>query len=758
MEGRHLNFLCDIGELGALLAGSADIESFLHKVVEMISRHLESNVCSIYLYDEKSKVLVLKSTIGLKQEAINNVRLGLGEGLVGLCLQKLEPICEASARSNPNFKFFSEIGEENFESFLAVPITRGVEKIGALVVQHEKKNYFTALDVATLRASASQLAGAIENARALIHLNTRNDQAVTKECRSNEQCLIKGKAASPGYALAPITILSNDHDWLPDDKTIAEQTGTVEDVDNALVATGKQLEELQARLEEKLPEIASLIFTAHQMMLKDTNFVGQMKILVRKGDSPLSAVRKVAGKYIKTFKASPMAYMREKANDVEDLARRIISNLNPIGKDRIASCEGRIVIARELFPSDILKLTSENVAGIVLVSGGVTSHVAIIARSLNIPLIIANHKDLLELPKGTLMLLDADTANLYVNPRADVIRQFTLKDEAVKALESHFAKMKESTFTADGERIYLRANINLLSELSLAKELKAEGVGLYRTEFPFLIRPAFPSEDEQYLVYQTLLREMKGQTVFIRSLDVGGDKVLAYWDDAGEANPELGLRSIRFSLRHDEVFRTQLRAILRAGAGFDDLRIMFPMISGMDEFMQAKSILKKCAADLEKSGVKHHTSPKIGMMIELPSVLETLDEFAKEADFFSIGTNDFVQYMLGVDRTNDKVAEYYKPHHPSVMRALAKIVETGRRAGIDVSVCGEMAHEEKYIPFLLGIGVKIMSLDPHYLPSLQSAIMSIKLSEAKEFAEAVLAEPSVKKIEEMLAKGIARHA
>ncbi len=746
----HLNLLCHIGDLAALLTGSSNIENFLQRTVVMVSRHLHADVCSIYLYEDSSRELVLKATIGLNPEAVNHIRMRPGEGLVGYTLIKQQPICEGSAGRNPQFKYFEESGEERFESFLSVPISRGVESIGVLVVQHEKRDYFDEMDVMALRAAASQLAGAIENARLLMGMN--DDRVVSVSPAVLEQLkFVRGESASSGYASAPSTVFGKSHDWLHTEASESEAAYSLKHFYRAIQLTTDQLQELQSRVAERLPESASLIFTAHFMILKDERFIQEILRHIEKGVSPPEAVRMVARHYITLFSASPYMYLREKVNDMEDLAGRVLANFQTgdAGETSL-ECTGRIVIARELYPSDILKLASEDVAGIILVCGGVTSHVAIIARSMQIPLIIADRPELLTLPENTPILMDADIGNIYVHPSEKIIRQFEKRNQARATASVLGDAMSSATETQDGHRIHLLANINMLSELTLARDLKAEGIGLYRSEFPFLIRNHFPSEQEQYPIYKRLFDEMPDKPVTIRTLDVGGDKTLVYSDSAGESNPELGLRSIRFSLKNPDIFEEQILAILQAGAGTTHLRIMFPMISSVDEFQTARRIVHDCMDELHRQELPHHESPQIGMMIELPSVMEIMDTLADTADFFSIGTNDFVQYMLAVDRTNEKVAGYYQPWHPSVLRSLAKIVEAVNRHNKEISVCGEMAHEPEYIPFFLGIGVRHLSADPQFLPRVQRIIQHLTMRDAAAYAQKLLSESSLKRTREIM--------
>ncbi|UCG78453.1 MAG: phosphoenolpyruvate--protein phosphotransferase, partial [Nitrospirota bacterium] len=395
-------------------------------------------------------------------------------------------------------------------------------------------------------------------------------------------------------------------------------------------------------------------------------------------------------------------------------------------------------------PSDILRLASEDIKGIILVGGGVTSHVAILARSLQIPLMIADEPQLLRIAEDTPVIMDAENGSIYVNPDEEVVREYEQEEDAHLVPGISSQAILPETYSLDGIRIQLLANINLLRDLKLARELKAEGIGLYRSEFPFLIRSAVPSEEEQFFIYQRLFDEMPGKDITIRTLDIGGDKLLAYQDLKSEANPELGLRAIRFSLHHRNIFHQQLRAILRAAAGHKTVRIMFPLISSLDEFQQARQAVYDCLHTLEIENLPHHQHPLIGVLVELPSIVEVIDELVAETDFLSIGTNDFVQYMLAVDRTNEKVAEYYQPCHPAVLRSLSKMVKAANSQNKKISVCGELAHDKDYIPFLLGIGIRILSVYPKFLPSVQNIVSNLKISESEAYAQRLLSEATIR--------------
>jgi phosphotransferase system enzyme I (PtsP) len=473
-----------------------------------------------------------------------------------------------------------------------------------------------------------------------------------------------------------------------------------------------------------------------------------MRGLIEEGANPPTAVVRVAKKFIDIFSAQDKGFVREKIQDIEDIVVRLIGNIVS-EMEAVGDFRGKIVIAKELYPSDLLMLSSDQVQGIVLVSGGVTSHLSILARSLQIPMIIANDPAMLTVGDNTNILLDAEAGNCYLNPTDEVIAGFNERNEAREKIKAQKPDVKPETLTADGTRIQLLANINLISDLSHARELKCEGIGLYRTEFPFIIRSDFPSEEEQFVTYRKLIDGIDGKPAIFRTLDIGGDKILSYYHDAKELNPSMGMRSIRFSLQNPDVFVCQIRAILRAGADAD-LGIMFPMISSLDEFVEARDIVYNCISELAQQGIEHNSTPRIGMMVELPSVLNLIDAFAKEADFLSIGTNDFIQFMLGVDRTNENVASFYQPCHPSVLRALKQIVAGAVRSKTDVSVCGDIPLNEKYIAFLLGLGLRTLSVEPAYIPRIQNMINNIDIEKARSFTEELLAQNTIAKTTEML--------
>ena len=457
---------------------------------------------------------------------------------------------------------------------------------------------------------------------------------------------------------------------------------------------------------------------------------------------------KVAANFIDLLLKSNNDYIKEKAKDIEDLAIRILNHL-VLEKIEIPNVRNKIIISKELLISDLLKLYTEKAGGLILMEGGVTSHLSILARALRMPLIIAGDVRLLDLPGSTKIMIDAEIGNIFINPTEDIVLQFRKRNNARAQLKHDAVKLKPVTYTKDNVKIKVMINVNLLSDLKTAEKLPFDGIGLYRTEFPFLIRRDFPDEGEQYLIYKKLVDSVKGKEIIIRTLDIGGDKVLPYHDAIKEQNPFLGLRSIRFSLKNREIFKQQLKAILRAAYNAP-VKIMFPMISSLEEFADAKDLLNECKDSLSKQGVPYNDNIPVGMMLEVPSIVELVEEFSSASDFFSIGSNDLIQYILAVDRTNEKVADSYISHHPAVLRAIHKIVTSSNKKGKEISICGDMANNRNYLRFLIGTGIRAISIEPDKFPMIQEEISGIDTVEAKHMVKDLLGLSRIRDIEKIL--------
>jgi len=747
----HFKLLCDFGELNWIFTDMQDIDDFLHKICAMVSKHMQAGACTIFLYDEKSDELVLRAAEGFSQGSIGHIRLKRGEGLTGHSLEELRPVCRQQANRDPKFKYVADLDEEHYEAYLAVPIVRGIAPIGVLTVHREQEKPFSDTDIQALSAVASQLANILESTRLLKQpLEDTAPAAARLPPATPETQTIRGMSGSEGIALGETLIFDRERSFGLLAETDFGESYSLEDFENALEETESQLKKHQSEIGKKLDDAASLIFSSHLLMLKDQVLIDEVVERIRKGENPPRALLEVAKRYTDIFSRSANPYVREKVKDVEDLVLRIIGNLDRSSRE-LVHMKDKVVVARELYPSEILMLSSEGVAGIVQVSGGVTSHVSILARSLGVPMVIVDMPGLMKLSSEARLLVDADKGDIHVNPEADTVRKYGIGRRHSRHIDLKKSVVGPESRTKDGVRVRLLANINLYGDLKQALKLDVEGVGLYRTEFPFLVRTDFPTEEEQYVIYRRVIRALKGREITIRTLDIGGDKVNAYYESYHESNPFLGMRSVRFSLKNREIFRKQLRAILRACSD-TRARIMFPMISSLDEFRECREILLECRQELAREGWKPEQEPAAGVLVEVPSLVEIMDDMAQDADFFSLGTNDFVQYMLCVDRTNEKVADYYLPHHPAVLRSLKRVADIALRHGKEISVCGEMAHQKQYIPFLLGIGIRTLSMNAVYLPAVQSFIGSLTMKRAKTKTAALLASSSIAELDRLIAE------
>jgi len=745
MGKANVNMICDIAELSSLFEKSSSLDDFLQSAVSVVAYHMQAAVCSIYIYDDKERMLTLRATQGLSPFAVGKVQLRLGQGLTGLALKELRAIREGRGSQSPRFQPVKGINEERYEAFLAVPIRRGLTRVGVLTVQDTQPDYFDEKDEQALKAIAAQLATVIENANLLLTLRRQDEPAKKTDTRAAPK-MIKGRPASGGVAQGRTTVLISGHGGsfqLPDG---FPQNLTVHDFDRALQQTEQQLKDLQRRADEELSDVAQLIFSAHLLILADDEFSGEIRRRIEAGAPPAEALVTLVNTYIEIFSTSPNLRLQEKVHDLKDLGHRMLENL--AGGDRESGdYSGQIIVADMLLPSDILKLSTENAEGFI-VQGGVTSHNAIICRSLQKPMVMIDPQQLELLCQSCDLLMDGDQGAIFIQPTEEVLKEYAEYRSAAAELEAA-PPVKTETYTADGTRVQLFANINLLSDLKMALSFRAEGIGLYRSEFPFIIRNAFPSEEEQYQVYSRIVETMGGREVTFRTLDIGGDKVLSYQNEIEEANPFLGLRAIRFSLLHKDIFSEQLRAFLRAGVN-GNTRIMFPLISSLDEFIEARDVVHDCMKELEARGVPYSRDTKIGIMVELPSAVELIEDLAHEADFMSIGTNDLIQYMLAVDRTNEMVSKLYLSHHPAILRAIERVALVANSHRKDVSICGDIAMDPKMIPFLLGAGITKLSLPPRRVYEIQRAIEQVSMEKAVYTARRMLACSRISEVESLL--------
>jgi phosphotransferase system enzyme I (PtsP) len=724
-----------ISGIKKLFRENSSLQVIFNDIVRSVSDFIECDNVSFYIYDDRTLSLIHTATYEKTACSDPRGRIKIREDIARLSIKESGVIYENNAVPGGGIE----------ESVLALPVVKGLEKIGVLVLTREGNRYFYESEVGVSKMIADNLAEMFDARFMLYSISHSKDSLpLIKE----EEKFIRGKVIFGGYGYSGIYIFKRVRQFESFKKMKFDKNYTKDEFLIAVERTAHDLTELEKRIKSDFSEAGSQIFNSYLMILKDISFTGEMIKLLDKGENAPSAVIKVASGFISKLQSSGNEYISEKANDIEDIAIRILRNL--VGEnDAIPEIAGKIVIARELLLSDLIRLYSEKIGGLILLEGGVTSHLSILVRTLKIPAVIADNAKLLELPVNARILLDADTGIIFLNPGEDITERYTERSKLRTGSGLDFSNLKNVTETLDGVRIRLMINVNLLSDLKTVIRLPYDGIGLYRTEFPFLIRQSFPDEETQFGIYKKLVDSAEGREVIFRTLDIGGDKILPYYNLQKEKNPFLGMRSIRFSLRNEDLFKQQLRAILRAGAGAD-IKIMFPMISSIEEFNSARTILDDCLGSLKSDNIPYNANVKIGMMVEVPSVVEIINDLAKVSDFFSIGTNDLVQYMLAVDRSNEKTADNYITHHPAVLKAIYRVINACSRHGREISICGDMANNKKYIAFLLGSGIRCLSVDPSYFPVIQAQISKTDTAKAQDVARRILQQSTVRKIEEMM--------
>jgi len=492
----------------------------------------------------------------------------------------------------------------------------------------------------------------------------------------------------------------------------------------------EQIKKIKAATYESLGEKNAMIFDAHLLILDDPEFVNMVKGKIEEGINAEFAIDESARFFENVLWSLEDEYMRERANDIKDVALRLIRILNREEQIDLKDLpEGSVLIAHDLTPSQTAQINKQNVRGFVTEKGGKTSHTAIIARTYEIPAVVGLEDIINKVKDGDFLIVDGYEGFVYVNPE-----EYLIKEYEKKLVEENRRKEELKSFlyveskTQDEKRIKLFANIAHIEEIDAALKNGAEGIGLFRTEFLFMDRSQPPSEDEQFEVYKSVLEKMEGKPVIIRTLDVGGDKNISYLNIDKEENPFLGYRAIRLCLGNKELFKTQLRALLRASI-YGNLKIMFPMITSSDEVYKAKLVIQEAKEELKKENISYSQNIEIGIMIETPSAAVISDILAKEVDFFSIGTNDLIQYTLAIDRTNDKVSYLYNPLHPAVLRLIKMTVENAHKNGIEVGVCGEIASNQEFVPILIGLGVDELSVNPSKILNVKKKILQTRYEE-----------------------------
>jgi phosphotransferase system enzyme I (PtsI) len=556
------------------------------------------------------------------------------------------------------------------------------------------------------------------------------------------ESVISGIAASPGIAMGNAVLLAERDFRVPMRRLPAQAIeAEIARLRQAIEDSKSQLRETRGEVAREMGESYARIFDAYVMILEDTRSLDGVVNLIREGYNAEYAFNSVFVGHEKDLWAKGDVYIRDRAGDVRDVRRRVLYNLSGLKRrsEELASLENDvIVISNDLSPADTARMRRERILAFATDIGGRTSHTAIMARSLEIPAVVGLKNVTSKVPDGEFVIVDGNRGKVIVHPSAETKEKYGLEIERYNTFTTGLLKFKDlPAVTIDGHAVMLSANIESHEEVDSVIEHGAQGIGLYRTEFIYIGREGLPTEEEQYEIYRSVAAKVKPHPVIIRTMDLGGDKFISPLESPKEINPYLGWRGIRFCLARKDIFRTQLRAILRSSA-HGNVKVMYPMISGLDELLQANEVLEQVKEDLKKEGQAIDEKCEIGIMVETPAAVMIAPELARHVDFFSIGSNDLIQYTLAADRGNEKVAYLYEPLHPAVLRLIKRAVEVARESGIWVGLCGEMSSDLVCAFLLLGMGIDEMSASPYVVPEIKEMVRTVYFSEAKEIAEKTL--------------------
>lgn len=704
-----------------------DLPAALAIIVKQVRVAMNSHVCSVYLYESDRDRYLLMATEGLNKRAVGKVSMASNEGLVGLVGSRAETITLEDAMSHPRFLYFPETGEERYASFLGTPIIHHRQVLGVLVVQQKERRQFDEGDEAFLVTMSAQLSGVIAHAEA-----TGSIRGLGKQGKGIQEARFIGVPGAPGAALgtAVVVLPVADLDVVPD-KSITNITEQLELFALALESVRADIRRLSARLSDQLRPQERALFDVYLMMLEHTALAGDVIAVIRSGQWAQGALRQVISEHVQRFEHMDDDYLRERASDVKDLGRRLLSYLQQAQQQTFTYPDNTILVSEELSPAMLGEVPAEKLVGLVSVLGSRNSHVAILARAMGIPTVVAA----VDLPytrlDGIELIIDGYHGDVFTNPSALLRQQYAEVVEEERLINKDLDSLRSlPCVTLDGHHLPLWVNTGLLADVKRAQQRGAEGVGLYRSEVAFMGSSRFPSESEQVLMYREQLEAFYPLPVTMRTLDIGGDKPLNYFP-IKESNPYLGWRGIRITLDHPEIFLVQVRAMIKASAGLNNLHILLPMISGVHELDDAQHLIHRAWGELINEGVDVQL-PQIGVMIEVPSAVYQARELAQMADFFSVGSNDLTQYLLAVDRNNARVAALYDYLHPAVLMALKEVVSAAHAEGKPISICGEMAGDPVAAVLLLAMGFDSLSMNSTHLPKVKWLLRKMTFAHAQE--------------------------
>ena len=703
-------------------------------LVQQTKLVMEVDCCSIYITDEQTKKLNLMASEGLLKDRKVQQYLNFGEGIVGLVHQKGEPLNLASITEHPHYKYLPGTQEHSFNSFLGTPIIHQRQVLGVLVAQQKTQRLFSELEESFLVTLAMHLASVLANSGLRLQINDNLQPSTSVH--------LQGCPASSGIAIAPAYVVQSI--LTLDEVKIEKSTSPIKDIllfEMMVKQCRDEFSNMALTLKEQLSKEAFALFDIYSHVLKDKTFLNAIRSRINDDHlNAASAIKVVATDYIVQFEAMSDTYLSERASDIRDVAQRLLYHLTQQVDDHVVLPEKLILVANEVTLSMLASIPSENLQGIISIHGGISSHVAILARALGVPAVMGLSLSLTGLNQQ-LVIIDGYAGSLVLFPDASLLSHYQqlLKEENdLKALVA--SGEHNEAITQDGFKVDILLNTGLNANQHGAVAGHFDGIGLYRSELPFMLTDAFPTELEQVAVYQTLLEQYKTLPVTMRTLDIGGDKQLSYFPIV-EDNPFLGWRGIRLTLDHPEILLVQIRAMLKANLNTQNLRIMLPMISSINEVVEAKLLIHQAWNEVKYEFMLPADAfplPHIGVMIEVPSSIFIINQLAEQVDFISIGSNDLIQYLLAVDRNNSRVSSLFDSYHPAVLQCLKIIADNAFASQLEVSICGELAGDPIGLMILLGLGYNKLSMNANNMGKIKYLINAVPKHELENCVEQAL--------------------
>ena len=710
------------------VARAPDVQHALDLIAESLISDLVADACTIFLTaKEGPPVLVLKASYGLNPDNIGKVKRRFGQGLVGKIAERAEPVNLLNATEHKDFILVPDSGESKFPVYLGVPIVSHREVLGVIAIQRAR-NAFNENDEAFLTTLASQLASSIEHAESqgrFRMIGVDQGEAATH--------VVKGVAGSPGMAIGQAVVVNRgiSLDAVPD-KKVEDPGADLKLLEDAIQQAREDLLEQAERLRGVLPEEECALFQAYAQMLSSGSLIEDSRQRIEAGDWAPAAWRDTIEQHARVFEQMEDEYLAERANDVRDLGRRVLRKMVQEQGPVVDFPPCTVLVGEEISVSDLADVPMECLCGILSAHGSGSSHVAILAHALGLPAVMGAPNLPVKQLDGLTVIVDGYGGQAYIDPGLQLLDEYSAYLREEEEIEQGLISLKEApAITTDQHRISLFVNSGLMADHTPSLRSGAEGVGLYRTEFPFQVRDRFPSEEEQYAIYRNVLETFHGKPVVLRTLDVGGDKPLSYFP-IREANPFLGWRGVRITLDHPEIFITQVRAMLRANIGHENLRILLPMINARGDLEDCLKLIRRAKQEIEDDLAQPLLMPQVGAMIEVPSAVYQIEDICELVDFVSIGSNDLTQYLLAVDRNNENVAGLFSSLHPAVLKAMRQIVQGAALSATPVSVCGEMAGDPLGVMALLGMKIESLSMSVGSLLKAKKVILSFSRAELED--------------------------